>query len=213
MLRHIKILIKKAIQGIILLIFNRITRYLIAKIKFLGNLFYSYYIGAELKSISEGYLFEFPSVLKGGKYIEIGKQFSARARLRIEAWDHYHGADYNPKILIGDNVNVNFDCHFGAINRIEIGNNVLIGSRVLIIDHNHGLTDKESLNLPPVYRSLFSKGPIIIENNVWIGEGVAILPNVRIGENSIIGANSVVTKDVPPNCIVSGVPAVIIKQN
>ena len=63
----------------------------------------------------------------------------------------------------------------------------------------------------PSLRKLYSKGPVIIEDNVWIGEGVAILPNVIIGENSIIGANAVVTKDIPRNSVVGGNPAKIIR--
>jgi acetyltransferase-like isoleucine patch superfamily enzyme len=58
---------------------------------------------------------------------------------------------------------------------------------------------------------LCSKGPVIVRNNVWIGEGVVILPGVTIGEISIIGANSVVSKDVPANAVVAGVPAVLTK--
>ena len=57
-----------------------------------------------------------------------------------------------------------------------------------------------------------SKGPVIIEDNVWIGEGVVILPNVRIGKSAIIGANSVVNADVPANAVIGGIPAKIIRQ-
>jgi acetyltransferase-like isoleucine patch superfamily enzyme len=67
------------------------------------------------------------------------------------------------------------------------------------------------LHRPPINRPLISKGPVIIEDNVWIGEGVCITPNVRIGKNAIVGANAVVTKDVPPNTVVAGVPARVIK--
>ena len=60
-------------------------------------------------------------------------------------------------------------------------------------------------------RPMYSKGPVVIEDNVWIGEMVCILPNVRIGKGSIIGANAVVTKDVPANALVGGNPARVIK--
>ena len=94
---------------------------------------------------------------------------------------------------------------------IKIDSNVLIGSRVLITDHSHGNNEIADLLLPPSQRVLYSKGPVIIEENVWIGDGAAVLPNVTIGKNSIIGANTVITKDVPPNCIVVGNPARIVK--
>lgn len=212
MLKNIKLFIECLIRLFIILIFNPVSSYIIQKFKNFCSFSYGYYIGREFKHIKSGYVFEYPFILKGGEYIKIGENFSTRARFRIEAWDHYHGINYNPTIQIGNNVIVNFDCHIGAINKIEIGDNVLIGSRVLITDHNHGNISKAELLIPPYLRPLYSKGPVIIEDNVWIGEGVAILPGIRIGKNSIIGANAVVNFDVPENCVVGGVPARVIKQ-
>jgi len=88
----------------------------------------------------------------------------------------------------------------------------LIASKVYIADHSHGDTSLANLSLPPVYRPLFSKGKVIIEDDVWIGEGAAILPGVVIGRGAIIGTNAVVTKDVDPYTVVGGVPARIIKK-
>lgn len=152
-----------------------------------------------------------PLYLKGGKYITIGDTFACGQRLRLECWDYYKGIPHTPKILIMNNVNIGHDCHIGAINEIYIGNNVLIGSKVYISDHSHGNTSYEDLLKTPIERPLYSKGKVIIEDNVWIGEGVVILPAVTIGENCIIGANAVVTKDFPPNCIIGGNPAKIIR--
>lgn len=70
---------------------------------------------------------------------------------------------------------------------------------------------RRSCPLPPLFRPLFSKGPVIIGKNVWIGDKATILPGVTIGDGSIIGANSVVTKDVPAYSVVAGNPAKIIK--
>jgi acetyltransferase-like isoleucine patch superfamily enzyme len=66
--------------------------------------------------------------------------------------------------------------------------------------------------LLPIERPIVSNGPVIIENNVWIGEMACIMPNVRIGEGAIVAANSVVTKNVPPFSIVAGIPAKIVNQ-
>lgn len=122
------------------------------------------------------------------------------------------GNSYSPSITIGHNVCFNYRCHVGAINKIIIGNNVLIGSQVLITDHSHGELTKEELLISPAKRKLYSKGPVIIGDDVWIGEGACILPNVTIGHNSVIGANSVVTHDIPPFSIVGGNPARIIRK-
>lgn len=146
----------------------------------------------------------------GERYIKMGNNFSAFANLRIEAIDKYLNYHYKPIIKIGDNVSFGNSCHIGCINEITISDGVLLGSYVLIEDHSHGQTEFIS-NERPAVRELVSKGPIHIEKNVWICDGVCVLPGVTIGENSIIGANAVVTKDVPANCVVGGNPAKVIK--
>ena len=146
------------------------------------------------------------------RYVEIGKYFKFKDRFRLEAIDQYGIQQFSPSIIIGNNVSFNTDIHIGCINKITIGDNCLFGSRILITDHNHGDTSKENLKVVPEKRLLISKGPVKIGINVWVGEGVAILSGVSIGDNSIVSANSVVTKDVPPNSVVAGVPARMIKN-
>lgn len=163
------------------------------------------------KAFGEGSQLPKSSIIYKPQYISIGKKFSALYNLRIEAWDQYEGQVFTPEIVIGDNVCMNTDIHIGCINKVVIGNNVLMASRIYISDHSHGEINFEALRIPPVSRPLVSRGPVIIEDNVWIGEGVCILPAVTIGRNAIVGANSVVTKDVPVNAVVAGVPAQILK--
>lgn len=148
----------------------------------------------------------------GLENVKIGDNFKSGNRLKLRTFNKWGGVKYNPTITIGDNVNIESDCHISAINQIIIGDNVLIASFVYISDHSHGEIIKEELNIPPLNRTLYSKGPVIIEDNVWIGEKVTILPGVTIGENSIIGANSIVTKDIPANCVAAGIPAKVIKN-
>lgn len=88
----------------------------------------------------------------------------------------------------------------------------MTGPNILITDNAHGASILELLDLPPQVRPLYSKGPVIIEDNVWIGEKTSIMPGVHIGKGSIIAANSVVTHDIPPYCIAAGVPAKVIKR-
>lgn len=169
---------------------------------------------AEMNFASFGGSAHFQDVkyIKNSKYISVGKKFSSLYNLRLEAWDNYMGESFLPKIIIGDNVNFNSDIHISAVNAVSIGNNVLMASHIYISDHSHGEITSQNLEFSPSNRRLFSKGQVIIEDNVWIGTGVCILPGVTIGKNSIIGANSVVNTSFPPNSVIGGVPAKLIKQ-
>lgn len=185
------------------------------RIKNAINLFnsfvYSSYYSKAFKSCGKDFFIRPPLHMAGSTYITIGNNFYAGYRLRIEAiYDKYNGNN-EPILSIGNNVSFNYDCHLGCSNHIFIGDNVLFASRIFITDHYHGEIDYLSLATPPNKRQIYSKGPVIIEDNVWIGEGVAIMPNVTIGKNSIIGANSVVTSNIPENSVVGGIPARVIR--
>lgn len=164
------------------------------------------------KDVGENFKLRKDYSIYNPQYMEIGSNFRALERFRIEAFDAYGDQKFYPKIKIGNNVCFNTDIHIGCIDSITIEDNCLFASRILITDHNHGNSTNQTIKISPMNRKLFSKGPVLIKKNVWVGEGVAIMPNVTIGENSIIAANAVVTKNVPPNCIVAGVPAQIIKK-
>lgn len=150
------------------------------------------------------------NTFEGLENVDVGNDFSSGDFLWLAAYSMYNNYKYTPKIVIGNNVKLSRNCHIGAIGEIQIGDNVLFGSNVLVSDHSHGET--VLAEIPRVQMPLVSKGAIKIGNNVWIGDNVCILSNVTIGENSVIGANSVVTKDVPPNSLAVGVPAKVIKQ-
>lgn len=176
------------------------------------NRFYTLWISYVFKTPGSDNYINYPIYIDGGKYISIGNGCSFGKRLRLEAIDRYLEYQFLPEISIGSNVDISFDCHIGAINKVIIGDNVLIASKVYISDHSHGRINDKDLLLTPRNREIYSKGPVIIENNVWIGENVSILPNVTIGANSIIGANSVVTKNIPYSCIAAGNPAKVIRK-
>lgn len=152
-----------------------------------------------------------PAKSIGGEYITIGDRFYGGSNCRIEAWERYKGQRFTPQIRIGNDVKINSACHIGAINRIEIGNDVLFGSHVFITDHSHGNSSEQEMEVPPDKRDLFSKGEVVIEDKCWVCENVIILPGVHIGYSSIIAAGAVVTKDVPAGTIVAGNPARVVK--
>lgn len=175
------------------------------------NKIYGNSVRKKLKKCGKNTTFEYPFWGKGYQYIQIGNHTGIDRSARIEAWDYYQKRKYKPQIIIGNGVNINPYCHIGAINNITIEDNVLIGSGVLITDHSHGKVVSEECQTAPGKRPLFSKGAVLIKKNVWIGEHAAILPNVTIGEGAVIGANAVVTKDVPDFAVVGGNPAKVIK--
>jgi len=107
-------------------------------------------------------------------------------------------------IKIGKNVFVNHACTFLDMGGITIEDDVLIGPKVNLITENHPME-------PENRRSLVCR-PIIVKRNAWIGAAATILPGVTIGENAVVAAGAVVTRDVPANTIVAGVPAKAIKK-
>ncbi len=165
----------------------------------------------KFSSVGRGALIRHPRKIIGGRHITLGSGFDAFPGLRIEAFDRHLDKQFSPRITIGDRVSINYDCHIGCVNEITIGNDVLLASRVYISDHSHGSPDYHDIDVPPSARKVFSKGPVIIEDGAWIGEGACILPGVRVGRHAIVGANAVVSRDVPPYTIVGGVPARVIK--
>ena len=152
------------------------------------------------------------SLLKGAKYVALADNVSISERCIIEVYDSYQKQRFTPILTIGANSHIGDDGHITCINRVQIGNNVLMGRKVFITDNAHGVSDRILLDTAPNKRPLASKGPVIIEDNVWIGEMVCIMPGVKIGKGSIIGANAVVTKDVPSYSVAVGNPAKIVKQ-
>lgn len=112
-------------------------------------------------------------------------------------------------LIIGDGCNFNVRTRIEAYNNIRIENNVLTGPNVYISDKNHEYRDKSK---PISSQGFFSPGGILIGEGSWIGINSVILGNVNIGKHCVIGANSVVTKDIPDYSVAVGVPAKVIKS-
>jgi len=157
-------------------------------------------------------LIRLPFDIRNKKNIKIGDNFTTGFGCRIEAYPQKPTSD--SILIFGKNVEINDYVHIAAGEKIRIGNDVLIASKVFISDINHGNYKGENPDSPlttPNSRKL-STNPIQIKDNVWIGEGVCIMSGVTIGIGSIIGALSVVTKDIPDYSIAVGSPAKVVKK-
>ncbi len=134
-----------------------------------------------------------------------GKQLGVFAPLYCE---------YGVNIIVGNGCFFNYNCTFLDISPITLGNNVWIGANVNLVTPEHPLLADERIcqNYPDGYHDLEFSRPITIKDNCWICSGATITGGVTIGENSIVAAGAVVTKDVPQNVIVGGVPAKIIRE-
>ena len=142
------------------------------------------------------------SSIIGPENIKIGDECTFEKGIQLETWGD------KAIIEIGNNCLIRANSHITAYNSIVIEDGLLTGENVLISDNSHGESNIESLEIPPI----ISKGGIKIGKNVWLGNNVCILSSVNIGKGAIIGANSVVTHDVPPYCVAAGNPARIIKK-
>jgi len=150
----------------------------------------------------------------GGRHISFGKDIFAERNLWLEAVTSYQSQRFHPEIAIGDRVSFSDGVHISSIASIVIGSHSLFGSKIYVSDHNHGIYKGETQSSPeeaPAHRLLGGGGPVVIGENVWIGDNSVIIGPATIGRGAIVGANSVVRGVVPPNTIVAGAPARPIK--
>ena len=100
------------------------------------------------------------------------------------------------------------ECTITAYQHIRIGEQCVIADKAMFIDFDHGVVEVER----PIRRQGIYKRDVEVGSNVWIGYGACVLRGVRVGDNSVIGTNSVVTKDVPANAVVGGIPARVLRM-
>lgn len=179
---------------------------------------YSLWVSQFIYEVGECSHFGRPLLLEGGgqRRIKIGSHTHFGHHCVLGCWEKYTsevGIEYHdPEITIGNYCSIGEYCHITAINRIIIGDGLLTGRFVYIGDNAHGGLSWAEADTPPHKRHLVSKGKIIIGRNVWIGDKVSIFCGVTIGDNVIIGAGSIVTHDIPSNCMAAGIPAKVIKS-
>lgn len=168
---------------------------------------YTGYISRCFKSFGSRVLIAPMRELKGAKCISIGDGVIIGKNITMTVWKNdVPGIDIGARTRIGENA------HITCINHIVIGKDVLTGRNLLITDNAHGNRQEAVSMIPPIKRHLISKGEVFIGDGVWMGDNVCILPGVNIGNNSIIGANAVVSKDVPAFSVVVGASCRIISM-
>jgi acetyltransferase-like isoleucine patch superfamily enzyme len=143
-----------------------------------------------------------------GVVLEIGRG----GRIELGRWSWLgHGTKvrcHEGLVSIGAKTVLGQECTISAYQHVSIGRECVIADRVMMIDFDHGMVEVDRpIRLQGIY-----KRDVHVGNNVWIGYGACILRGVTIGDNAVIGTNSVVTKDVPPNAVVGGVPGRVIRM-
>lgn len=161
--------------------------------------------GVLLKS---GFRINHPECVSIGDNVFIG-EFCWISLLPVNYQKNAPDVVLSPNVAIGNNCYIGRFATFACMNDIRIGNDVMISDRVFIGDCYHGYANRE---LPIKDQYMFSPGPISIGDGTWLGINVAVLPNVKIGRQCVIGANSVVTGDIPDYHIAAGAPARLIRR-
>jgi acetyltransferase-like isoleucine patch superfamily enzyme len=143
-----------------------------------------------------------------GCALEVGKQ----GRLELGRWSWIgHGCKlraHEGVISIGAKTVMGQECTISCFQHVSIGRECVIADRVMMIDFDHGMVEVER----PIRVQGIYKRDVRVGNNVWIGYGACILRGVTVGDNAVIGTNAVVTRDVPDNAVVGGVPARLIRM-
>ncbi len=160
-------------------------------------------------AVGRGSVIYKPLLIVNPQFVYIGERTCIRPGARIEAVVVDPGQP--PSLLIGDNVNIEQNVHLVCSSRLEIENNVSVTGNCAIVDTKHPYRDvhdprKIGDRIDP------NRTPVTVGEGSFLGFGCVVLPGVRIGRNCVIGANSVVRKDIPDWCVVSGNPAEIVSR-
>ena len=140
-------------------------------------------------------------------------QVGARTKILSHSWlvpiKNYADQAFEPRLVIGDDVYIGHRCCITCINSVAIGNGCVLSEEVYIADSSHGYNPDAGLIMR---QRLQSRGPVVLEEHCFVGYRAVISPGVRLGRHSVVGANAVVTKSVPPFSMVAGTPARLIKR-
>jgi acetyltransferase-like isoleucine patch superfamily enzyme len=186
--------------------------------RYLGGLFLGGYVGLDRLRRKTF------SVLVSGAFAEFGKESVLSLPIRVEGagriaigsgvfiaagcWLHVEGAGNHIALEIGSGSSIGAHSTLSAVQSVRIGEQVLMAPSVYISDHSHEFSDT---NIPVRSQGLTKIGPVEIADGAWLGHGVVVCPGVRIGRGAVIGANSVVTSDVPDSAVAVGAPARVVR--
>ncbi|MFH0909938.1 MAG: acyltransferase [Planctomycetota bacterium] len=159
-----------------------------------------------LASFGPGSSIDRPAHVVGFRSIAVGGRVEIHRGARIEALGDPDGGVV---LRIGDGAKIHPDVHIGAVRSVTIGRGALLAGRVYITDHDHDFSDPDD---PPVSNRRVTAAPVSIGDYAWLGEAAMVLKGVTIGERSVVGAGSVVTRDVPPLSLALGAPARVVKR-
>ncbi len=143
-----------------------------------------------------------------GLELEIGRKGRIEFGRFVWIGDRTKIRCHEGRVEIGAKTVMGQECTISAYQRVRIGEQCVIADRAMFIDFDHGVVEVER----PIRQQGIYKRDVEVGSNVWIGYGACILRGVSVGDNSIVGTNSVVTKDVPANAVVAGIPARIIRM-
>jgi acetyltransferase-like isoleucine patch superfamily enzyme len=164
------------------------------------------YIRSLFSSFGPGSSIEQPATITRGDLMQIGSNVCIRTNAWIYARPHPEVKGQN--LVVGDNSYIGRFIHICAYHSVHIGKNALIADKVFITSADHRYEDIRR----PIIEQELTLGPVFIGDNVWIGENAVIMHGVTIGNHCVVGANSVVKKNIPDYCVVVGQPARIIKR-
>ncbi|PYT09196.1 MAG: hypothetical protein DMF60_03010, partial [Acidobacteria bacterium] len=132
--------------------------------------------------------------------VKVGARFHAEAGVCLKVVSDDASLEFGDRVFVGRGT------QFDVIEKVSIGDHTVIAPGCFITDHNHGISPTISID-----QQACIAGPVIIGTDVWLGANVVVVPGVRIGDGAVVGANAVVTRDVPPMAIVAGVPARLLR--
>ena len=165
-----------------------------------GRIYYTLQLMARVRNMDASVQCDGKVLVSGTGAITIGSRCRIGSNTELQANDE-------GSIVLGTDIRINRGCTIVSYANVSIGDFAIIGEYVTIRDANHGMKTHEPMRYQP-----HTAEPIAIGGDVWIGRGVCILPGVKIGSGAVIGANSVVTHDIPEFAIAAGMPAIVIRQ-